>query len=431
MPSDRSRKQQNSRGVNAAVENSTLSDTETCSIKCARSVNQVKNDLKTVIELMGPTTPHFTLSSSNNGDIEDTLYTTTVSVTTKGESKPEDDPCLTECDCSTLPPDITNEHTALIDGDMSMMVEKQSTMVDMPENEMPVQYICPPPHFPANFVFNSECMCPQIASYIHNGNAGGQTMINKPMKQKNLIQNLLRNFKEKRNNSMSKRCEYYKMNMKQSQTNMGNPRRLIFDLVDDIPKPNDFKCRCQFSNESIDNKIDFYNDEGFSKKDKNLRNELLSTKQDFSKEEMFCIDEEIDPKLIKTNKKIHRKSTYTDSNGTTRVDVYYFDHGNSSYLRTTDRPPIVATEAIAEKTETHTTKFWAELYGTLHIGFAFFTSFILQSTRPRIQAPRGTTSDQREHIGKTSFCIIDTEIYKANLKIKKSTKQEVKGKTGS
>ncbi|XP_022902034.1 uncharacterized protein [Onthophagus taurus] len=62
----------------------------------------------------------------------------------------------------------------------------------------------------------------------------------------------------------------------------------------------------------------------------------------------------------------------------TRVDVYYFDHGNACYLKTTDVTPNLTTELIAEKTEAYTTKFWAELFGTIHIFFAFLTTFILQ-----------------------------------------------------
>lgn len=42
---------------------------------------------------------------------------------------------------------------------------------------------------------------------------------------------------------------------------------------------------------------------------------------------------------------------------------------------------MVTTEEIAEKTEKYTTRFWAEIFGTIHIGFSFLTSFILQLFR--------------------------------------------------
>lgn len=46
-----------------------------------------------------------------------------------------------------------------------------------------------------------------------------------------------------------------------------------------------------------------------------------------------------------------------------------------------DRSPLASTELLAERTENYTTKFWAEMFGTLHIGFSFCTSFCLQFCR--------------------------------------------------
>ncbi|OAD57474.1 hypothetical protein WN48_02016 [Eufriesea mexicana] len=66
---------------------------------------------------------------------------------------------------------------------------------------------------------------------------------------------------------------------------------------------------------------------------------------------------------------------------TEKIDIYYFDHGNSAYYRTTDSPPILATEKCAEKTDQAATRFWAEIFGTIHIGTAFVTAFILQLVR--------------------------------------------------
>ncbi|XP_076387624.1 uncharacterized protein LOC100876945 [Megachile rotundata] len=66
---------------------------------------------------------------------------------------------------------------------------------------------------------------------------------------------------------------------------------------------------------------------------------------------------------------------------TEKIEIYYFDHGNSAYYRTTDSPPILATERCAEKTDQAATRFWAEIFGTIHIGTAFVTAFILQFLR--------------------------------------------------
>lgn len=69
-----------------------------------------------------------------------------------------------------------------------------------------------------------------------------------------------------------------------------------------------------------------------------------------------------------------------------RIDVYYFDHGNASYYRTTDSPGTIYTELIAERTEHNTAQFWAELFGTIHIAFALFTAFFLQLYRFILQS---------------------------------------------
>lgn len=52
-----------------------------------------------------------------------------------------------------------------------------------------------------------------------------------------------------------------------------------------------------------------------------------------------------------------------------------------SHYQTTDTPPHVTTEEMADKTEKHTIRFWAEIFGTIHIGFSFATSFVLQFFR--------------------------------------------------
>lgn len=64
-----------------------------------------------------------------------------------------------------------------------------------------------------------------------------------------------------------------------------------------------------------------------------------------------------------------------------RLEIYYFDHGNASYFRTTDCPPHIATEELAQQTIDCATKFWAELYGSLHIVVAFVVAFFLQTFR--------------------------------------------------
>ncbi|KAG5885989.1 hypothetical protein JTB14_025384 [Gonioctena quinquepunctata] len=383
MTGDDSKKLQKCKGVNTWRELSkTQSESEsTSTTPCGRSLNRVKTEVQTVIELMGPTTPHFhlSMSSSNNADNEDSFYSTTPTSSSKNKNKLEEDSLLTECDCSTLPADPPQDNPTTHE-DFSMMVDKPSTLIDIPDHET-LQYICPRPMLPANFAFNSECLCPHIASYMQKESppVPAPTTTGKPNKQQNnLIRSIFKSFRGKRS-MLPKKCEYYRMNIKQSQANMGNPKRLIFNLVDDIPKPSDCQCMCQHSNEHKEETTNpCLCEDNYSKENKNFKNELLSSKQDFTNDGVFCVDEKIDPRMIKPDKNPPRNAA---SNKPTRVDVYYFDHGSSSFLRTTDRPPIVKTEAMAEKTEEYTTRFWAELFGTVHIGFAFITSFILQMTR--------------------------------------------------
>ncbi|XP_058804504.1 uncharacterized protein LOC131671797 [Phymastichus coffea] len=64
-----------------------------------------------------------------------------------------------------------------------------------------------------------------------------------------------------------------------------------------------------------------------------------------------------------------------------KIEIYYFDHGNSAYYRTTDIPPVLTSEAKAEKTALVATRFWAEIFGYIHLAISFLTALILQSLR--------------------------------------------------
>uniref|UniRef100_A0A1I8N4H7 Uncharacterized protein n=1 Tax=Musca domestica TaxID=7370 RepID=A0A1I8N4H7_MUSDO len=64
-----------------------------------------------------------------------------------------------------------------------------------------------------------------------------------------------------------------------------------------------------------------------------------------------------------------------------RIGIYPFDHGNADYLQTHERPPHVHSLALAQRTTDYATKFWAEFFGSLHIGVAFVVTFLLQSYR--------------------------------------------------
>ncbi|XP_075161392.1 uncharacterized protein LOC142234190 [Haematobia irritans] len=67
--------------------------------------------------------------------------------------------------------------------------------------------------------------------------------------------------------------------------------------------------------------------------------------------------------------------------GETRIGIYPFDHGCAEYLKTHDCPPHIHSLALAERTTHYATKFWAEFFGSLHIGVTFMVTFLLQSYR--------------------------------------------------
>lgn len=65
----------------------------------------------------------------------------------------------------------------------------------------------------------------------------------------------------------------------------------------------------------------------------------------------------------------------------TQIDIYYFDRGNSEFLRTTDGTPAVYSETLLTQTEYYANRVWAELFGSLQIAVTFFLSFVLQFYR--------------------------------------------------
>ncbi|XP_020707951.2 uncharacterized protein LOC105685842 [Athalia rosae] len=103
--------------------------------------------------------------------------------------------------------------------------------------------------------------------------------------------------------------------------------------------------------------------------------------QNYPKSYVCCEMSEGIPKKQKRDLEKLRAPGHNVEDGSEKIDIYYFDHGNSAYYRTTDAPPILATEKCAERTDYIATRFWAEIFGTIHIGIAFVTAFILQLIR--------------------------------------------------
>lgn len=344
--------------------NVTTEDETTSATPCYKSISKVKEDVKTVIELMGPNTPHVNnQSSSNLADNEESFFSNTTDFNQE-KSKIQDNENTENYDTDrTVPPDMTLQE----DTDYSIVAARNS--VPEPPTIDKAQcprMICPPPWIPANVMFGSECVCPQIANYMQNMPSGAvERQTAQPRRantEGNILSTILKSFKGKSSNcKINKRCEYYKMNMKHSNSSQGIPKRLVFDLVNDIGEPFEF-CRCC---DETCSKVNYKNIKNFS------NNQIR-------KDDIHDI---LPPTKMKSSKDLYQKSSKTDSEGFTRVDVYYFDHGSAHYLRTTDRPPKISTDKVCEKTEAYTTRFWAEIFGTFHIGVSFCTSFILQFIR--------------------------------------------------
>ncbi|KAL3266752.1 hypothetical protein HHI36_010912 [Cryptolaemus montrouzieri] len=167
--------------------------------------------------------------------------------------------------------------------------------------------------------------------------------------------------------------EYYKMRMSEPEDDHSPPRRVIFSLIDELPKP---KC----TSKGVNTKpfiLDHYLQSKDIKDQRNQRAKTCYDEKDGSVKEYTTMN--------RRNETIHHKIK-CNCGAPTRVDVYYFDHGNASYLRTTDNPPLIKTEIIADQSEECNIKFWSEIFGTVHIGTSFVTSFILQLLRFLLQS---------------------------------------------
>lgn len=115
-----------------------------------------------------------------------------------------------------------------------------------------------------------------------------------------------------------------------------------------------------------------------------LQKNMFPAKQNIDrKEENLIKTDKIKPNVVEAKKMADEKikKNKSDESSCPNMEIYYFDHGNSAYFRTTDCPPNIATEIVAQQTTYHATKFWAEIFGAFHVGIAFFVAFILQTFR--------------------------------------------------
>ncbi|XP_011501542.1 PREDICTED: uncharacterized protein LOC105365145 [Ceratosolen solmsi marchali] len=77
----------------------------------------------------------------------------------------------------------------------------------------------------------------------------------------------------------------------------------------------------------------------------------------------------------------HKSNSESGNDVAEKIEIYYFDHGNSAYYHTTDIAPILKTEKVAEKTNLKITRILAEIFGLFHLIASILTTSILQSLR--------------------------------------------------
>ncbi|KAL1506281.1 hypothetical protein ABEB36_005673 [Hypothenemus hampei] len=384
-------------GINANRSNEETDITTSETNNDWKSPTKLKQDVQTIIDIMETTITPYNYNTSSDADNEESVLTNSKLSMNKSLKKSY----LCNEDTETKSKESTDK-TSKENLNISTAADVNSTLsVTMDEftdskfnfpyvenicNNNP--YICPPPLIPANVCINSECICPQVASILHGRNIqlGNEGFLN--LQEHNIDLNISNENKVCKTSknvvnwfktlvSTSKSIEggnnicgneYYKMNIKRKRGNDHSPpKRVVFELVQNYPKTCNDTCNNLYDSKEILCE---------STTKENLKNERLQAKANL---QCFC-KYKMEKDLRKPPRNIE-KNEYCDHSGRTRVDFYYFDHGASNYYQTTDASPVVTTQEVADKTEKYTTRFWAEIFGTVHIGLSFFTSFILQFLR--------------------------------------------------
>jgi hypothetical protein len=70
-----------------------------------------------------------------------------------------------------------------------------------------------------------------------------------------------------------------------------------------------------------------------------------------------------------------------EDNEDENAEIYHFDHGSPSFYRTTDCPPHLMSDMIAQRTNHFFTKFWAEFFGSINVVVTCLIAFLIQFYR--------------------------------------------------
>ncbi|KAF2904944.1 hypothetical protein ILUMI_01225 [Ignelater luminosus] len=364
------------------------------------SLYDVRNQLQNVIDVMGTTTPHLIYSSfSGDADNEESVISSTSIISSvlqvKHRNRNKEPYCQSISTCNS-PRDVSEISTIIHEPEDY----PHPVINDLPSDK-PIQPICVPAVLPpAVLCMNPSCICTHSVGYMQHMPVSSsfpnqeENAQNQKLKEKGEKKRRLSNFIEKLIKTNGKEnepapMELYKMNIMQPKDNASPPTRFIFDLVEGAPKPevntvgtntkscNNTTSKCLCVNEQmkrVSSKKSCSTHKGICTHNSNYSGVILT----HSHSDDICKSQHA---TYYKNLEERSKLQYKSEKNAARVDVYYFDHGNAAYYRTTDSPPLILTEILAEKAENYATKFWAELFGTIYIGFAFFTSFFLQFFR--------------------------------------------------
>ncbi|KAF5289110.1 hypothetical protein FQA39_LY15212 [Lamprigera yunnana] len=358
------------RGVNIKSEDFEYSEQNEFEGAVAQGTSKLQTDIENMIGGIEANVPHFMYTPSNlDADNEDSIISTTSVVSS-----------------------IVKMKQVGINKDLSVATNNTSDLSEFQnENFLPaecshnkIQPIC----LPTVLCMNPQCVHAHSVRYMQHIPVDTQsavqqnhpkieeTDLEKKYKLSTMFEKLIGNKKEKDEQTASK---LYKMNMVQQNSNSSAPQRFVFDLIENVCKPDMNTTGTNTKMFAHKNVSNIYNTKHGDKKcdcaemTRYPQYTGMVITHGVPEENIYVKDV---PTCERSDKKIKQAK-----DASTRVDVYYFDHGNAAYYRTTDSPPIIKTELMAEKSETHTTKFWAEVFGTFYIAFAFITSFILQFFR--------------------------------------------------
>ncbi|XP_044254974.1 uncharacterized protein LOC123005341 [Tribolium madens] len=353
------------KGVNARSESLPVrvhrfSEAESSSTNAPRgSLSDIKNDIQNVLDLMGPTTPDLTTTHYTSSDADNDEFVLSSLDTRRPRLSSGCDKCPNNCCTSNK---TSNSKTTNQD---SVMADIGTCSLSNFEHFEDIEPSCCD-H--AHLGVSPECLC--MIPCASHGNVStkceGYYIIPNKSASKLTVdckkRNLLEWIKNRSHELLVKKqnyspCDLYKINICGQEDDAGPPKRVVFDLVDGIPRPTS----TTVATNTIHNPV-----------------EKTTKNNETNSNNCNCSELKSNKRTLTMAQSTIQKNVYYDSEGNTRVDYYYFDHGNAQYLHTTDTPPVMKCEIIAEKTEKYTTKFWAEFFASIHIGVSFCVSFILQ-----------------------------------------------------